>query len=90
MNETLLWLLYIIGGGGAFALVRYRRWPITASTLVPSVMGTALWYVAVELGKEKNEPAWMNVDLAMNFSFFVIFGSVGAGLAMFLRTREKR
>ena len=90
MNETLLWLLYIMGGAGAFALVRYRRWPITASTLVPSLVGTALWYLAVELGKEKNEPAWMNVDLAMNFSFFVIFASVGAGLAMLLRTREER
>ena len=88
MNETLLWLLYIVGGGAAFALVRYRRWPITPSTLVPAVAGTALWYVAVELGKEKNEPAWINVDLAMNFSFFVIFAAVGAGLGMLMRQRD--
>ena len=43
MNETLLWLLYILGGAGAFALVRYRDWAITPSTLLPSGVGTALY-----------------------------------------------
>ena len=88
MNETLLWLMYILGGAGAFALVRYRGWAITPSTLLPGVVGTALWYLAVELGKEKDEPAWINVDLAMNFSFFLIFAAVGAGLGMLLRQRD--
>jgi len=88
MNETLLWLMYILGGVGALALVRYPRWTITPSTLLPSAIGTGLWYVAVELGKEKDEPAWINVDLAMNFSFFLIFAALGAGLGMLLRQRD--
>ncbi len=88
MNETLLWLMYILGGVGAYALVRFRGWAITPSTLLPGIVGTALWHVAVELGKEENEPAWINVDLAMNFSFFLIFAAVGAGLGMVMRQRE--
>jgi len=87
MNETLLWLLYFVGAAAAFALVRYRRWPVTASALLPSVVGTAIWYLAVELGKEENEPAWINVDLAVNFSFFLIFAGAGAGLGLFLISR---
>jgi len=90
MNETLLWLLYIVGGGLAFAAVRYRNWPITLAILAPSVVGTAIWYLAVELGKEENEPTWINVDLAMNFSFFLIFAGVGAAIGMFLRERASR
>ena len=88
MNETLLWLLYLVGAGAAFSLVRYRRWPITGSTLLPSVVGTLIYYLAVELGKERNEPAWINVDLALNFSFFLIFAAAGAAIALFLNSRS--
>ena len=87
MNETLLWLLYLVGAGVAFALVRYRRWPISPSALLPSVAGTAIYYLAVELGKEENEPAWINVDLAMNFSFFLIFAVAGAAIGFYLNSR---
>lgn len=88
MNENLLWLLYVIGGGLAYAAVRYRRWPLTLAILAPAAAGTLIWYLAVELGKEENEPSWINVDLAVNFSFFLIFAGAGAAIGMFLRDRH--
>ena len=87
MSETLIWLLYLVGAGLAFAAVRYRRWPLSASMLVPAIVGTLIWYLAVEFGKEENEPAWMNVDLSINFSFFLIFAAGGAALAFYLNGR---
>jgi lipoprotein signal peptidase len=90
MNETLLWLLYVIGAGLAFGAVRRLRWPISLAMLAPSVLGTAIWYLAVELGKEENEPAWINVDLGLNFSFFLIFAAAGAALAQVVSLREAR
>jgi hypothetical protein len=88
MNENLLWLLYLVGAGLAFAVVRYRRWPLTLAMLLPAVAGTLIWYLAVELGKEENEPAWINVDLAINFSFFLIFAGAGAAVAFYLNSRS--
>jgi hypothetical protein len=88
MNETLLWLFYLVGAGAAFWAVRYRRLPLTVAMLAPAVVGTAIWYAAVELGKEENEPAWINVDLAINFSFFLIFAGAGAAIAFFLNSRS--
>ena len=90
MNENLLWLLYLVGAGLAFWAVRHKRWPLTAAILAPAAIGTLIWYLAVELGKEANEPAWINVDLAVNFSFFLIFAAGGAALGMFLRDRGGR
>jgi hypothetical protein len=89
MNENLLWLLYILGAGGAFTAVRYQRWPLTLAILAPAFVGTLIWYLAVELGKEENEPAWINVDLAVNFSFFLIFAGAGAAIGMFIRDRQR-
>ena len=88
MNENLLWLLYIVGAGLAFAAVRYRQWPLTLAILAPAIAGTLIYYLAVELGKEENEPAWINVDLAVNFSFFLIFAAGGAAVAFFLNSRS--
>ena len=88
MNENLLWLLYLVGAGAAFWAVRHRKLPLTVAMLVPAVIGTAIWYLAVELGKEVNEPAWINVDLAINFSFFLIFAGAGAAIAFFLNSRS--
>jgi hypothetical protein len=88
MNETVLWLLYVVGAGAAFWAVRYRKLPLTVAMLVPAVIGTAIWYLAVELGKEENEPAWINVDLGLNFSFFLIFAGAGAAIAFFLNSRS--
>lgn len=88
MNETLLWLLYLVGAAGAFWAVRYRKLPLTVAMLGPAVLGTAIWYIAVELGKEENEPAWINVDLGLNFSFFLIFAAAGAAVAFYLNSRS--
>lgn len=88
MNEYLLWLLYLVGGGFAFVAVRLWGWRLTSAMLVPALVGTAIWYLVVELGKEENEPAWINVDLALNFSFFLIFAAGGAAAAFYLNSRS--
>jgi len=89
MSETLLWLFYLVAAAAAFYVVRYRGWPLTLAILAPSVVGTLIYYLVVELGKEANEPFWFNVDLAMNFSFFLIFAGAGAAIGMFLRDRAR-
>ena len=90
MSETLVWLLYVVAGGLAFAAVYVKGWPITWSMLGATVLTTLVWYLAVELGKEENEPTWVNVDLALNASFALIFAGAGAALGMYLRTRKQR
>lgn len=89
MSETLVWLLYLIAAALAFVAVYYKDWPLTLAMLIPTVLTTGMWYAAVELGKEENEPAWINVDLALNASFALIFAGAGAGLAMYLRSRKR-
>ncbi|QIK78413.1 hypothetical protein G7077_05325 [Sphingomonas piscis] len=91
MSEILVWTMYLIGAAAAFALVRYRGWPLTLSILTPSVVGTLIYYLVVEeIGKEANEPFWLRMDLALNFSFFLIFAGAGAAIGMFIRERTVR
>jgi hypothetical protein len=91
LSETLVWVLYLITGALAFAAVYRLGWPMTWSMLAPTVLTTLIWYLAVEfVGKEENEPAWINVDLALNASFSLIFAGAGAALGMYLRTRKQR
>ncbi|MEO6361570.1 MAG: hypothetical protein ABIO43_13525 [Sphingomicrobium sp.] len=89
MSETLAWLLYLVAAALAFAAVYYKNWPITLSMLAATALTTLVWYAAVELGKEANEPTWINVDLALNASFALIFAGAGAGLGMCLRSNKR-
>ncbi|MEO5774370.1 MAG: hypothetical protein ABIQ32_09680 [Sphingomicrobium sp.] len=88
MSENLVWLLYLVAGGLAFAAVFHKRWPIALSMVAASTIVTLAWYAAVELGKKENEPAWINVDLAMNASFALIFAGAGAAVAMYVRMKK--
>jgi len=90
LSETVTWLLYFVSGGLAFAAVRYKRWPITLSMLAAAAATTLIWYVAVQLRKEENEPSWITVETALNASFALIFAGAGAALAMCLRMRDER
>jgi hypothetical protein len=34
LNETLLWLLYAVSGGVAFAAIYYLRWRISLAVII--------------------------------------------------------
>lgn len=89
MSEALAWLLYLLAGALAFAAVYYKNWPNTLSMLFATVVTMLVWYAAIELGKEANEPTWVNIELALNASFALIFAGAGAGLGMWLRSRKR-
>ena len=89
MSEALAWLLYLVAGALAFAGVYRLRWPITISMLAATAVTMLVWYAAVELGKEANEPTWINVELALNASFALIFAGVGAALGMWRKSKER-
>lgn len=90
MSETLVWLLYLLAGGQAFGAVYHLRWRTVVSMLAATVLTTVLYYLAVELGKEENEPAWINVDLALNASFALIFAGAGAAIGLYLTSKSSR
>ncbi len=90
MNETILWLLYVVGAAAAFAAVYKFDWRIVPSTLigtVPAIIGWGLLYL---LTAEDKRPAWWRVDLSLNLSFALIFAACGAALAFALDYRSSR
>jgi hypothetical protein len=90
LSETLVWLLYFIAGGLAFAAVFHLRWRIVTAMVLPTVFVTVVYYLLIELGKEENEPSWINVDLALNASFALIFAGAGAALGMYVLMKKGR
>ena len=88
MNETLLWLLYLVGAAAAFAAVHKLDWRIVPSTIagtLPTLLGWGLLYL---LTAEDKRPNWWRVDLSLNLSFALIFAACGAAVAFALHTRS--
>ena len=88
MNETILWLLYLVGAAAAFAAVYRLGWKIVPATLggtAIATLGWALLYFSTEA--DKRPPFW-KVDLSMHVSFAVIFAAVGAAIAFALLSRN--
>ena len=90
MNETILWLLYVVGAVAAYAAVQKLGWRIVPSTLagcVPTLIGWGLIYL---LTAEDKRPVWWRVDLSLNLSFALIFAACGAAAAMAMQYRSSR
>ena len=90
MNETILWLLYVVGAAAAFAAVHKLGWRIVPSTIagtIPTFLGWGLIYL---LTAEDKRPAWWRVDLTLNLSFALIFAACGAAAAFALQYRSSR
>ena len=88
MNETLLWLLYLVSAAIAFVCV-YRF----GTRIVPAVLaGTFLtmigWLLLFLLTPEDLQPPFWRVDLSLNACFGLIFAGAGAALAHVLLMRQ--
>ena len=89
MSETLVWLLYLIGGTIAFFLVRRAGWKLTNSTLAGALVAVGAWALWYQLTSDEKRPPFFDVHLALNASFAVIFASAGAALAAYLASRDR-
>ena len=88
MSETLLWLVYLVSGGIAFALVRLRGWKITPAIVSGTVISLVLLWLPLHLLTPRDEANyWFQVELALNATFCVIFAGAGAAIAYALQSR---
>ena len=89
MNETLVWLVYLMSGAVAFALVRLRGWRITPAILSGTVISLLLMWLPLRLLTPRDQANyWFQVDLALNATFCVIFAGAGAAIAYALQARQ--
>ncbi|NUT00425.1 MAG: hypothetical protein HOP96_05570 [Sphingomonas sp.] len=81
MNETLLWLLYLVSAAVAFLAVQKLAWRIVPSMLVGTLVSIIGWGILFLLTAEDKRPAFWRLDLSLNASFALIFAGAGAALA---------
>ena len=90
MNESILWLLYVVGAVAAYAAFQRLGWRIVPSTIagcVPTLLG---WGVMYLLTPPDDRPSFWRVDLSLNLSFALIFAACGAAVAFAMQYRSSR
>ena len=90
MNETLLWLLYLVSAIVAFLTVQRLGWRIVPSMLSGTLVTLIGWVPLYLLTAEDKRPEFWRLDLSLNASFALIFAGVGAALAFAMKDREAR
>lgn len=89
MTDKLLWLVYLVSGVVAFALVYRLGWKLALSMLAATLVGVVLALI-VMLAIPKEDPNyWFQIELVMNGSLSLIFAGVGAAIAYALRERHE-
>ena len=88
MNETLLWLLYLVSAVVAFLAVQKLGWRLVPSMLAGTLVTVLGWLVIYVLTAEDKRPAFWRLDLSLNASFALIFAGAGAALAFAMKSRE--
>ena len=89
MNETLLWLLYLVSAVTAFLTVQKLGWRIVPSMLAGTAVTVIGWALIFLLTAEDKRPPFWRVDLSLNASFALIFAGAGAALAFALKDRGR-
>ena len=84
MNETLLWLLYLVSAVVAFLTVHRLGWRIVPSMLTGAFVTAIGWGLLYLVTAEDKRPAFWRLDLSLNVSFAVIFAGAGAAAAFAL------
>jgi hypothetical protein len=84
LNETLLWLLYLVSAVVAFAGVHRLGWRIVPSILAGALVTSIGWGLLYLVTAEDKRPAFWQLDLSLNISFAVIFAGAGAAAAFAL------
>ena len=90
MNETLLWLLYLVSAVVAFLAVQRFGWRIVPSMLAGTLVTLIGWVLLYLLTADDKRPEFWRLDLSLNASFALIFAGVGAALAFAMKDREAR
>ena len=90
MNQTLLWLLYLVSAVVGFLAVRKLDWRIVPSMLVGTLVTALGWVPLYFLTAEDKRPEFWRLDLSLNASFALIFAGVGAALAFAMKDREAK
>ena len=85
MNETLLWLLYLVSAAVAFFTVQTLGWRIAPSMLAGTLVTKLGWGLIFLLTAEDKRPAFWRLDLSMNASFALIFAGAGAAAAFAMK-----
>lgn len=88
MNETLLWLLYLVSAVTGFLTVQKLGWRLVPAMLTGTFVTVLGWLPIFLLTAEDKRPAFWRLDLSLNASFALIFAGAGAALAFALKSRE--
>ena len=88
MNETLLWLLYLVSAVVGFLAVQKLGWRLVPSMLAGTLVTVLGWLPIFLLTAEDKRPPFWRLDLSLNASFALIFAGAGAALAFALKSRE--
>jgi uncharacterized membrane protein len=88
LNETLLWLLYLVSAAVAFLTVQKLGWRLVPSMLAGTLVTVLGWLVIYLLTAEDKRPDFWRLDLSLNASFALIFAGAGAALAFAMKSRE--
>lgn len=87
MNETLVWLLYLVSAAVSFLTVHKLGWRIVPSMLAGTLVTVVGWALLYLLTAGDKRPPFWRVDLSLNASFALIFAGAGAALALAMRNR---
>ena len=90
MNETLLWLLYLVSAAVGFLAVQKLGWRLVPAMLVGTLVSIVGWALLYLVTGEDQRPEFWRLDLSLNASFALIFASAGAALAFAMKDREAR
>jgi uncharacterized membrane protein len=88
LNETLLWLLYLVSAAVAFLTLQKLGWRLVPSMLAGTLVTVLGWLVIYLLTAEDKRPDFWRLDLSLNASFALIFAGAGAALAFAMKSRE--
>jgi hypothetical protein len=88
LNETLLWLVYFISGGLAFAAIYYWQWRIVWAVLAGGLITAIGWLLIFGFTDEEMRPDWVRVDLSLNLTFGLTFAVFGAAIGRWRLTRR--
>jgi len=88
LNETLLWLLYLVSAVVAFVTVQKLGWRLVPSMFAGTLVTVLGWLVIYLLTVEDKRPDFWRLDLSLNASFALIFAGAGAALAFAMKSRE--
>jgi len=88
LNETLLWLLYLLSAGAAFLAVQRGGSRLVPAILAGTFVTIAGWALLYALAGEDERPDFWQVDLSLNASFAMVFAAAGAAIAFAIKSRQ--